>query len=419
VEQPSVLSDALLRHLIAVGHVDILVGLPTLNNAATVTEIVRAVHVSFARDFPRLRTVLINSDGGSTDGTPELVRNASFNEAETVITSHALRTIHRVVAPYHGLPGKLSALRTVFAAADLTQAKAVAVLDAGGPATTPERVAELVWPILREGVEFLAPRHCRHPREGTLVTQFARPLVRATYGVALEEPLGLEFACSGRFASYCLEEAIWEHEVARFAIDLRLRTEAIAQRFAVGQIWRPPSTPLGPRPMLREAVQQVMLATFESLAAHERYWTAQAGVTALRTWGSEAGPPAEAPAMDADALAVQARNDLRELRPLFGTMLDERTAATLYADLSRPAPGLDDELWVTIVYALLAARRRSAVSADHLAGLFVPLYLWRASAFHAHTEAEPDAIVARRLDALNETFERLKPQLVGQWTAAQ
>jgi len=70
VEHESTLSDALLWQLIAVGQVDILVGLPTLNNADTIVEVVRAVHVCFTRDFPRLRTVMINSDGGSTDGTP-------------------------------------------------------------------------------------------------------------------------------------------------------------------------------------------------------------------------------------------------------------------------------------------------------------------------------------------------------------
>ena len=119
----STLSDAFLRHLIAVGQVDILVGLPTLDNAATVIDVVRAIHLSFTRDFPRLRTVLITSDGGSTDGTPELIRSASFVETDMVQTSHSLRTLHRVVAPYHGLPGKLTALRAIFAAAELTQAK--------------------------------------------------------------------------------------------------------------------------------------------------------------------------------------------------------------------------------------------------------------------------------------------------------
>src|SRR4029450_1515866 len=140
VEHESTLSDELLRQLIAVGQVDVLVGLPTLNNAATIVDVVRSVSVSFTRDFPRLRTVLINSDGGSTDGTPDLIRSASFVEGDMVQTSHALRTLHRVLAPYHGLPGKHTALRTVLAAAELTQAKTLVVIDPAGRAPMPERI---------------------------------------------------------------------------------------------------------------------------------------------------------------------------------------------------------------------------------------------------------------------------------------
>ena len=251
-ENRSALSDELLRQLIAVGQVDILVGLPTLNNASTIIDVVRAVHLCFTRDFPRLRTVLINSDGGSTDGTPELIRGASFTDDDVVQTSHSLRTLHRVVAPYHGLPGKHTALRTVFAAGALAQAKVVVVIDPNGPATRADRVTELIGPILASEVEFLAPRYRRHPRDGVLVTQLVRPLVRALYGVALDEPLGAEFACSGRFASHCIEQDIWNHEAVRFAIDLWLRTEAVAERFAVGQIWRPATTAVGARTTLRE-----------------------------------------------------------------------------------------------------------------------------------------------------------------------
>src|SRR4029079_785341 len=86
-DNESTRSDVLLRQLMAVGQVDVLVGLPTLNNASTIVDIVRAIHVSFTRDFPRLRTVMINSDGGSTDGTPELVRAASLSHADMLQTS--------------------------------------------------------------------------------------------------------------------------------------------------------------------------------------------------------------------------------------------------------------------------------------------------------------------------------------------
>jgi glucosylglycerate synthase len=417
VEHQSTLSDVLVRQLMAVGQVDILVGLPTLNNAATVVDVVRAVHVCFTRDFPRLRTVMINSDGGSTDGTPELIRAASFTEADMVLTSHSLRTLHRVVAPYHGLPGKHSALRTVFAAVELTQAKVLVVVDPSGPATSPERVTELITPISLAEVEFLAPRYRRHPRDGVLITQLVRPLVRALYGVALDEPLGAEFSCSGRFASHCLEQDIWDHEVARFAIDLWLRTEAVADGFAVGQVWRPATTAAGARTTLRDAVQQVVLALVESLRAHESFWTAANGVAELRTWGSDPAEASDAPIWDYEALAQQARHDIVEIRPLLEGLLEKDVLARVVDEMSAQAVPLDDELWVRIVYAFAAATRHGPTGVEHLAGMFVPLYLWRAASFMAHAAFEADATVQGRLDTLCQTFQRLKPVLVSSWSA--
>jgi glucosylglycerate synthase len=416
VENDSALSDALLRQLIAVGQVDILVGLPTLNNAATVVDVVRAVHGCFTRDFPRLRTVLINSDGGSTDGTPDLIRDASFSEADMVQTSHSLRTLHRVVAPYHGLPGKHTALRTVFAAGELIQAKVVVVIDPAGPATSVERVTELISPIAGGDVEFLAPRYRRHPRDGVLITQFVRPLVRALYGVGLDEPLGAEFACSGRFASHCLEQDVWSHEAARFGIDLWLRTEALAKRFMVGQIWRPAITVAGARTTLREVVRQVLLSLVESLRAHESHWLKADGVAELRTWGTEPAVLPDSSTWDYQALGEQARRDILEIKPLLEEVLEPDLFARLMDDSPGASASLDDELWVRSVYAFAAATRLGQTSIEHLADMFTPLYMWRASAFMSHTASETPPVIQARLDSLCETFLRLKPALVARWS---
>jgi hypothetical protein len=373
--------------------------------------------VCFARDFPRLRTVLINSDGGSTDGTPELIRSASLGDADTLLTSHSLRTLHRVVAPYHGLPGKLSALRTVFAAAELTQAKVLVVLDPAGPATSADRVTELISPIARTDVEFLAPCHRRHPLDGVLVTQLVRPVVRALYGVALDEPLGAEFSCSGRFAFHCLEKDIWEHEAARFAIDLWLRTEAVAQGLSIGQIRRPPSASTGARTSLREAVLQVFLSLVESLRAHAPFWTATNGIAPLPTWGTDPEEIPDAHPWDYETVAGQTRYVVGEIRPLLAEVLDQALLAAVVEEISSSELRSDDELWVKTTYAFAAAARQGRTGPEHLAGLFVPLYLWRAAAFTAQAADQPERAVHDRLESLCQMFLLLKPVLVSSWLA--
>jgi hypothetical protein len=242
-----------------------------------------------------------------------------------------------------------------------------------------------------------------------------RPLVRALYGVALDEPLGAEFACSGRFATHCLEQDIWSHEAARFAIDLWLRTEALAKGFNVGQIWRPATTAAGARTTLREAVRQVVLSLVESLQAHESHWLRVEGIAEVRTWGTEPVVPPDAATWDYQALGEQARHDILEIKPLLEEVLAPDLSARLMDD-GGASTRLDDELWVRSAYAFAAATRLGRTSIEHLADMFAPLYMWRASAFMAHTASESPAMVQARLDSLCETFLRLKPALVARWS---
>src|SRR5690348_2349378 len=88
------LTDDFLRQLINVGEVDILVGLPTHNNAKTIDTVVRAIQAGILKCFPRERAAIINADGGSQDGTPELVMKASIDDVWNASKVYTLRTLH-------------------------------------------------------------------------------------------------------------------------------------------------------------------------------------------------------------------------------------------------------------------------------------------------------------------------------------
>ena len=74
---------------------------------------VRAVIAGLAKYFPECRAVLVNSDGGSTDGTPDVVAKASVDLGIMLITDRQ-GFLHRIITPYKGISGKGSAFRTIF-----------------------------------------------------------------------------------------------------------------------------------------------------------------------------------------------------------------------------------------------------------------------------------------------------------------
>jgi hypothetical protein len=416
----SLLSDELLRELIAVGQVDVLVGLPTLNHADAVGPALQAAHSAFNGPFARERTVLLIVDGGSTDGTTDLVRRAPLAGSDTLLASNSLRTRHRISAPYHGVPGKAGAICTILAAADLLQARAVAVLDPEVVSVTAASLAALLRPALDAGVDFVSPAYSRHPLDGTLVTQVVRPLFRSTYGPRLQEPLAGEFACSGRFAASCLASPDWESEALRVGIDLWLSALAAIGPFRIAEARLGPRE-LAPRPRPGTAalVSQVFEAFFSCLRLHEASWTARARTEPVSVSGADAPPPARSGTIDAARDASLFREGLAAFVPMLSRALRPATLEALRACAAGPgpAPSLPDALWAAVVGELAVAHRHAALSRDHLVQAAVPLYLGRVAAFAASAAGEPEDRVERQLEDLSLHFERFRPELVSLWTA--
>ena len=112
-----------------IGTADLLVGIPSYNNARTIGHVVRAAVTGLAKHFPARRAVIVNSDGGSTDGTQELVASVNAATPRAILVRHPLTTAHKIITPYHGVPGKGSAFRTIFAIAKRLGVRACAVVD--------------------------------------------------------------------------------------------------------------------------------------------------------------------------------------------------------------------------------------------------------------------------------------------------
>ncbi|MGH9594784.1 MAG: hypothetical protein ACRD5L_16965, partial [Bryobacteraceae bacterium] len=174
------LSDDFLRQLISVGEVDLLVAIPSHNDCQTVPRVVRAIEECLLRDFRRERVVLVNIDGGSKDGTPQAILEAGSSANGTGMES--LRTQRWITASAGNGVVPKDMLRVILAAADLSRARACAVISASAENATPASVRSLLTPVYRENFDFAAPLYSRNKFDGLLTRNLLYPLTRALFG---------------------------------------------------------------------------------------------------------------------------------------------------------------------------------------------------------------------------------------------
>ena len=121
------------RRLVEIGGADLVVGIPSFRNAATIAHVAAAAHEGLSRHFPR-----------SPRGAGRLRRRLRGRHARGVrrgararppVTGPSRST--RLVIRYRGPSGKGSAFRTIFHVAARLGAQACAVVDADLRSVTP------------------------------------------------------------------------------------------------------------------------------------------------------------------------------------------------------------------------------------------------------------------------------------------
>lgn len=419
--ETSFLPQELAQQLAAMGEVDLLVGIPSYNNARTIGHVVQAVEAGLARYFPAERSLVLNSDGGSKDGTPEVVRAASLATENLLLAQTPLYPIHRLTTPYHGIPGKGTALRTVFAAAAITNAKACAAVDADLRSITPEWVELLLAPVLRRGFDFVAPLYFRHKYDGTITNAIVYPLTRALYGRKVRQPIGGDFGFSGRLARHWLAQEVWETDVARFGIDIWMTTTAITGGFAVCQSFLGAKIhdPKDPGADLSAMLVQVTGALFELMGLHRASWWGTRGSQPVPTFGLEYTVGLQPVRVNTKRMLGIFRTGVRELAEVWARILHPETwrevASLGSAPEHRfrfPAP-----LWARVLYDFAVAYHRRVVQRNHLLRALTPLYLGRTVSFVLET-AHADALqVEAIIEAVCQEFEKAKPYLEERWQA--
>ncbi len=414
-----ILSDQIKRQVLAAGSVDIVVGIPSYNNARTIDLVVRAAYAGLLKYFPDRRALVVNSDGGSKDGTREAVLATTLDTRTLLLVRHPLYTVHRLSTAYHGIPGKGSAFRTIFRIAEVLQAQACAVVDADLRSITPEWMDLLLRPVLDLEYDYVAPYYKRHKYDGTITNSIVYPLTRALYGWGVRQPIGGEFGLSVRLARQLLTRDVWHTDVARYGIDIWMTTTALAENFRVCQSY------LGakihdakdPGSDLSAMLVQVVGSVFSLMETYAAVWSKVQGSRPTQVFGFPFEVGLEPIPINRARMISTFRQATRDLLPVYTQVVSSALAQELQACAALPDEqfALAEEFWVKLVYSFAVAYHRRLLDRGHLVKSLTPLYLGWVASFARQTENEDVAQVEARIERLCLTYEQLKLTLTNQW----
>jgi hypothetical protein len=459
---PTTLTPAIRDEIARLGRADIMVGIPSFKNAATIGYVVRAAHAGLVQYFPDHKPVLVNSDAGSPDGTQRVVIETEPPAyVESILLVRPTNKLDRVTLTYpeiDGVGGKGAALRTIFEIAAALEVQALVVVDSDLRSIVPEWIELLAGPILKGGYDFVAPLYARYKYDGTITNTVTYPLTRALYGHRLRQPIGGDFGVSGDLVRHYLGQDDWTPDISKFGIDIWMTTSALTGGFAVCQTRlgakvhdpKDPGSDLGP--MFRQVVGTLLsmardnadrwlpITGSHAVPAYgfERYADpAPLEVNTLRllaqfhagsltlsdTWKQMLQPGNYESVMelarDAGRLAEAAAHKLGidaesgEGSAGQGGLPSTDSLSDSVADFQFP-----DDLWARVFYDLLVSASFGSLPSERLVAAFVPIYFGRVGRLVIEDRRLSGEQAEERVERQAREFELLKPYLVEHWQAA-
>ena len=403
------LRDDALVWIEQVKSVDVIVGIPSYRNAATIGHVVKVAGEGLAKYFPGMRVAIVNSDGGSPDGTRQVVCNTPVPDG-----------VRALATEYQGPSGKGSAFRAIFELAAALGAKVCVVVDSDLRSITPEWIDRLGGPIVRDGFDYIAPLYTRHKHDGTITNNITYPMTRMLYGLDVRQPIGGDFGFSGALARWWLQQDVWETDAARYGIDIWMTTTAIAEGFRVGQAGlglkihdaKDPASSLGPM------FSQVVGTLFSLMQRYVGRWPQVQSVRAAPLVGElPQGEPEHVP-VNIAAMTAKFRDGLQGQATSLSRVVTPERAAALRAIAAKEdeAFAFPAEMWARVVFDFAIAHKNQVLPAEQIMAAMVPLYYGRTAGLVSQAAGMGAQEFERQVvQTQAETFLKLKPELIARW----
>ncbi len=396
------------RRLERLGGAEIVVGIPCFNNESTIKHVVKTVEEGLHLHYPEYKCVVLIADGGSVDDSRE--------ESDELVNSP---WIERIVAIYRGLPGKGSALRAIFEATDMLEAKVCVLYDSDLRSITPDWIKNMVDAVLNDGVDFVAPYYTRYKYDGTITNNIVYNLTRALYGYRVRQPIGGDFAFSRELVKKFISQNVWESDVARFGIDIWLTTTAMVNKASIAQAnlgvkihdVKDPAEALGP--MFRQVVSTLL----NMMEDHESVWKSVKGSEAVPIIGPTLNIEPHPFEINISELIDDFKIGYVNWKEIWKKIIapDNWLVIEHLVKMEPENFMIKTEIWAKILYDLAAAFHHWKGNRELMVSLMTPLYFARVASFVNRTRDMNNVQAEEVVEEQAEVFEKLKDYLVKRW----
>jgi len=349
---------------------DIVVGIPSYNEADNISFVVKQVDRGLDRYFKEYKTVIINVDNNSPDNTREKFLRTETNNPKIYISTPP------------GVKGKGHNFHNLFKKVSILKPKAIAVVDADLKSIAPEWIYSLIKPIL-EGRDYITPNYTRNEYDGSITNHVCFPLIYGLFGRKVRQPIGGDFSFSSRLADYWLKKK-WHKTTYMYGIDIFMTMHALMGNFKIEQtnlgakIHKPSAPKLGPM------FSQVVTTFFKFIKANQKKWLNPHLENETINFGKGRLEQYQTMSVDYKGMKAASIFNFKANEDILKNALSKSVYGKLKRMYDKESVEIDAELWNKILYDIIYAYNQANSHIDLIEAL-KPLYFGRFTTFFKET----------------------------------
>ncbi len=310
-------------------------------------------------------------DNNSQDGT----RTAFLNSINTIPKIY--------ISTPQGIRGKGNNFLNLFKTAAHLNAKVIVVIDADLKSINPEWIKNLVLPIINEKYDYLTPLYSRNEYDGTITNHICYPLIYGLLGYDIRQPIGGDFALSGKLGQFFLKQS-WIETTRHYGVDIFMTLHAILGNYKIGQVGLGAKIHKPSMPKLGPMFTQVVETLFKTLLNHKKLWQRNLSISNLPLLGNHQSSLPQNLSIDYKSIKAKAYQEFLKYKDTLHSYLDSETFTQIERMFNTTKPRLNMNLWCKVLYDLLHTYDQSNQDGEVIEALKC-LYFGRVASFIRQT----------------------------------